>query len=94
MFTGEETEIEVEFDKSLVDVMMDKFGTSIKMESSSATTCRLKAKIHISPVFFGWCATLGDKLKLVSPPKVVRQFIQSLQRTLQQYSGDAEGEIL
>lgn len=92
MFTGEETEIEIEFDKSLIDVMMDKFGVSVIMKKTAENKCRLKAKIQISPVFFGWCATLGDKLKLVSPQKVVRQFIQSIQYTLQQYSGDVEGE--
>ena len=85
MFTGEETEVEIEFDKSLIDVMMDKFGVSVRMESAGETTCRLKTKIQISPVFFGWCATFGDKLKIISPQKIAKQFVKSMQNALKQY---------
>jgi predicted DNA-binding transcriptional regulator YafY len=86
MFTGEEAEVEIEFDKSLIDVMMDKFGTVIRMESVGEKKCRLKINVQISPVFFGWCATFGDKLKIVSPQKVIRQFVRSLEDTLRQYT--------
>jgi len=86
MFTGEEKEIEIEFDKSLIDVIMDKFGAAIKMESAGENKCLLKTKIQISPVFFGWCATFGDKLRIVSPPKIVRQFMKEMDTVINQYS--------
>lgn len=89
MFTGEETDVEIEFDKSLIDVMMDKFGAAVKLEIACKDRCRLRTKIQISPVFFGWCAMLGDKLKIVYPQKVINQFIEYVQNTLLQYPIDS-----
>jgi predicted DNA-binding transcriptional regulator YafY len=75
MYTGEDVEIELEFDKSLIDVMMDKFGVEIKIESLANGKCKLKSNVNISPVFLGWCSTFGTKLFISKPDKVRMQFL-------------------
>lgn len=86
MYTGEEVEVEIEFDKSLIDVILDKFGLSVQMEKVTEERCRLRTTVQISPVFFSWCATFGDKLRLVSPQRVVREFVKAMQTVLEQYN--------
>lgn len=83
--TAEEQEVEIEFDKSLISVMMDKFGTAVHMQSVDEKKCRLKAVLHVSPVFFGWCATLGTDLRLISPESVVNEYKKSLKKILEFY---------
>ena len=85
MYSGEEEEICIEFDKSLIDVMMDKFGTSVAIEGVDDKHCRLKARVQISPVFFGWCAILGEKLRIISPETVIKEYCSNLTRSLEQY---------
>lgn len=75
MYTGEDVTIELEFQKSLIDVMMDKFGVSVKIESIENDKCKLKTNVNISPVFYGWCANFGTKLFISKPNKVRSQYL-------------------
>lgn len=84
MYTGEETEVEIEFDKSLIDIMLDKFGATIKMQNT-VDRCKLTARVQISPAFFGWCFGFGNKLKIISPQKVIKEYKLNLDKTLEQY---------
>lgn len=83
--SGKEVKVEIEFDKSLVSVMMDKFGTEVKIRGVGEGKCRLKAKVQISPVFFGWCATFGPKLRIISPASVAEEYKECLQKILETY---------
>lgn len=85
MYTGEETEVEIEFDKSLVDVMMDKFGVAVKMEKINDNRCKLTAKVQISPVFLGWCAIFGKKIRLLLPQKIAKEYKKFLLNIVGQY---------
>lgn len=85
MFTGEESEIEIEFDKSLIDVMMDKFGVGVKLESTKDNKCRLTSTVNISPVFFSWCATFGDNLYIKYPNSLRSQYVKFLKKALKLY---------
>lgn len=83
MFTGKEVEVELEFDKTLIDVMMDKFGSGIKINKVEEDKYCLRAKINISPTFFGWCAGLGDKITIKHPDSVRRQYHLHINNILQ-----------
>lgn len=85
MYTGEEVEVEIAFDKSLIDVMMDRFGVAVKMQSIDENKCKLTANVQISPTFFGWCAGFGDKLKIVGPEKTVKGLKEQLESVNKQY---------
>jgi hypothetical protein len=83
MFGGEEERVTFDVDKSLLDVMFDKFGVKTQFVSIGDGKYRFSANIQVSPVFMGWCCTFGEKLKLVAPNKVVEKFkthIESLKR--------------
>lgn len=90
MFTGEEMEVEIEFDKSLIDVMMDRFGTAVKMRSVDENNCRLTANVQVSPVFFGWCVNFGDKLKIVRPNRLAIDYIAELSKIVKLYQNESQ----
>lgn len=73
MFGGETTIVRFEADASLLDVIYDKFGEKTVITSRGDNLIEFTATVQLSPVFFGWCCTLGDKLKIVSPKTVVTE---------------------
>jgi predicted DNA-binding transcriptional regulator YafY len=64
MYAGELTKVEIAFDKSLTDVIYDKFGSDVCISCVADDWCKVSVKVIPSPVFFGWCCSLGIKLKL------------------------------
>lgn len=85
MYGGELTEVEIEFHKSLTDVIYDKFGSDILITRIADDWCRVAVNVVPSPVFFGWCAALADKLKILSPKSIINNYITLLNVSLKQY---------
>ncbi len=74
MFSGEPEDVVLQFDKSLVEPIFDKFGEETSIKKSDDTTCETTVHVQISPTFFGWLAQFGGKMRVVSPKKVVMQY--------------------
>ena len=71
MFGGQIEDIILEFDRSLIGVVYDRFGEGTKMMTTSETKCIASVKVQISPVFWGWLFQFGSKMKIISPERVV-----------------------
>ena len=71
MYSGEPTEVCIRIHKSLIDVIFDLFGVETKFTVLDDTMYEFKAKVQLSPQFYGWCCSFGDKLKVVAPSMVV-----------------------
>lgn len=94
MFQGEEQEVEFIADKSLLDVIFDVFGDSVKLELERENAVRFKASVQLSPTFYGWCLSFGDKLQVVGPNEVVEkvvEYIHSLTEGYKQLKGEKDG---
>jgi predicted DNA-binding transcriptional regulator YafY len=78
MFSGELEEVALQFDKSLVGPVFDKFGEDTPMTMVDEKTCEATVHVQISPTFFGWVAQFGSKMKIVRPEKVQKQFMTHL----------------
>lgn len=85
MFQGKEQEVEFIADNSLLDVIFDVFGDSINLESDGGTAVRFKASVQISPTFFGWCLSFGDKLQVDGPNEVVEKIKEHINTLLKFY---------
>lgn len=84
MYCGETEKVTFEVDESALDVVFDKFGEKTKF-AYSGERFKFHANVQISPVFFGWCAQLGEKIKILSPENVAGQYKSFLQNILTQY---------
>lgn len=71
MFGGQIEDIVLEFDRSLIGVVYDRFGESTKMMTTSDTKCIASVKVQISPVFWGWLFQFAGQMKVISPENVV-----------------------
>lgn len=74
MFGGPTKDVVLQFDSSLMGVIYDKFGEDTKMIRHNEGTCITTVKIQVSPVFFGWLFQLGNKMKILSPESLVREY--------------------
>lgn len=84
MYRGEETKITVEFDKSLVGVVIDRFGTDVSIVPSEETfTAYLN--IAVSQHFYSWLTGFGDKAKILAPENVKEDFVKHLKKIMEKY---------
>lgn len=67
MFNGEETEVSVEFENSLVGVVFDRFGTDIPISKKDDEHFVCRVKVAVSPQFLSWIMSFGKQAKIISP---------------------------
>lgn len=85
MFGGEEEMVKIQFDNSLVNVVIDRYGKDITLEKVDENSFSVRIKIAVSSTFFAWVFQFGDKVKILSPESVVDRFGEMLQKTMRQY---------
>ncbi len=72
MYVGEKEKIILDIDSSLIETIIDKFGTDIKLQELHNKKLRLSAYAQISVPFINWCMGFGNKLKVIAPNHLVR----------------------
>lgn len=85
MFGGEQTAVTLETTPDLIDVVFDKFGEQTKITEIGNNKIQFTAEIQISNMFFGWCCSFGEKMKIVAPQEIKEQFTEYLNRLCQNY---------
>ncbi len=86
MFGGEEESIKLQFDNSLVNVVIDRFGTDIILEKVDENSFAVRLNVAISSTFFAWLFQFADKVKILSPNSVTEKYLDYLQKAYSQYS--------
>ncbi len=85
MYGGKTQYIELLVDKKLVDIIYDKFGKDVKITNLAGDFFRLNTSVEVSPTFFGWLSTFGDRMKIVAPLSMKKDFVDHLHRMIIQY---------
>ncbi len=78
MFKGEEVEVKFKANQTLLDHLFDKFGDKVKFNRINDEELVFSAKVQISPMFFGWCCSFGNKLQVLEPIEIREQLIDSI----------------
>ncbi len=86
MFFGETVKVQMLVDNSLTDVILDKFGYDINANPYGDNQFYFRTKVQISPVFFQWLVTFGDKIKIIEPVKVRDEYVEFLKKIVDSYS--------
>ena len=87
MYGGEQEDVVLQFDRSLVDPVFDKFGENTPMMKVNDTTCAATVHVQISPTFFGWLAQFGNRMRVLSPDNVVAQYQDHINEIVGQIRG-------
>ncbi len=82
MFSGEDIKVQFQGDKSLVGVMLDRFGTNIWMRPLNEDTFSAQVMVAVSPQFFGWVTAIGKKLQITGPEEVKQAYKEYLEEIL------------
>ncbi len=67
MFTGEVVTADLKFDRSLISVVMDKFGQNVRIKKLDDDNFRITVEVNVSPTFFGWMFQFGKKAQILGP---------------------------
>lgn len=86
MFAGEKQKVTFEAKKEMIDVIFDEFGDSTKIYRKNDERVSFTADVQISPAFIGWCASFGDKIKVVYPLSVISQIKEHLKASYDNYT--------
>ncbi len=67
MFGGGEETVILQFDNSLVNVVIDRFGKDVFLKKVDEDSFVMRSKVVVSPTFFSWVFQFGDKVKILYP---------------------------
>jgi predicted DNA-binding transcriptional regulator YafY len=74
MFNGELADVVLEFDRSLIGPVLDKFGEEIEILPVDDTTCTASVRVQVAPTFFGWLFQFCQKMRILSPDSVIEEY--------------------
>ena len=85
MYSGELVTVKIRFHKSLINVVVDRFGKDVMLIPDGEEHVNFTVNIAVSPMFLSWIIGFGAKAKILYPESVVEQCKQLCQETLNQY---------
>jgi predicted DNA-binding transcriptional regulator YafY len=85
MFGGEEVLVQLQFDNSLVNAVIDRFGKDVVIGKMDENSFYIWIKVAVSSTFFAWISQFGNKVKILSPELVIEQYKLHLSDILNQY---------
>ena len=74
MFSGELKTVRIRFENSLAGVVIDRFGKDVTIVPDGEAHFICRADVMVSPLFFGWLASFGAQVRLLSPDSVVEAY--------------------
>ena len=86
MYGGELVNVKLRFDDSLVGVVVDRFSDKVFISPNSDGTFTVTTEVMLSPQFFGWLFSFGDKAKLISPKSAKERFKAYLEEVSEAYN--------
>ena len=85
MFSGEIKTVTFEADRCLIDVIFDKFGNRVEIFRTDKEKIHCKVEVQAGPMFIAWCCSFDNRLRVTTPPSVVKMVKDHLTKTLEQY---------
>ena len=86
MFAGDETTVKMRFHRSLINVVMDRFGPETMLIPDGPDHFNFTVRVAVSPMFLSWVIGFGSKAKVLYPESVIRQCQDLCRETMRQYS--------
>ncbi|MBQ9941406.1 MAG: WYL domain-containing protein [Christensenellaceae bacterium] len=74
MFTGEERQVTLRIENSLVGVVIDKFGKDVIIGRADEQHFTVSPRVVVSSKFFAWVASLGGQAVITSPRAVAEEY--------------------
>jgi predicted DNA-binding transcriptional regulator YafY len=85
MYSGDAVNVKMRFHKSLLNVVIDRFGKDIMLIPDGEDHFNFTVSVAVSPMFLSWVMGFGDKAKILYPQSVVDQCRQLCMQVMSQY---------
>ena len=85
MYSGDAVDVKMRFHRSLVNVVIDRFGRDILLIPDGEDHFVFTARVAISPIFLSWVIGFGRKATIIHPQSVVDQCRTLCQEAMSQY---------
>ena len=85
MFEGDAMDVKLRFHRSLINVVIDRFGKDTMLIPDGDEHFNFTVRVVISPVFLSWLAGFGNKAKILYPQAVADQFLALCREAMEQY---------
>lgn len=80
MYDGEQVEVTLRCDNSLMKTMIDRFGEDVTTLAYDMESFRLVTTISASQTFYGWIFGFGGKVQILEPESVKDKYRQMILR--------------
>ena len=74
MFGGIRQRVDMMFDKSLVNVVIDRFGSDTMITKADDDRFIVHLEVELSPAFFAWVFMFGNRVRILGPDEVVEAY--------------------
>lgn len=88
MFAGEEQTVVLLCRPELTGVLLDRFGMDVLMRTEKDGSVRVRAKVAVSPQFFGWLSGLGTGICIESPREIREEYYGWLREICRVYENN------
>ena len=85
MFSGDAVDVKMRFHRSLINVVIDRFGKETMLIPDGDEHFNFTVRVAVSPMFLSWVIGFGNKAQILYPESVVQQCCQLCQEALSQY---------
>ena len=85
MFAGEPREVKLRFHRSLVNAVIDRFGTDTMLIPDGDAHFVFTVRVAVSPMFLSWLIGFGDKARVIHPADVAERCKALCLEALSQY---------
>ena len=82
MYGSECQEVELICDNSVIDAIIDRFGTYVTIYACDMSTFRVIVRVAISHIFFSWIFGFGGKVRIKGPEKIKTDYKEMVSRAL------------
>ncbi len=85
MYSGDAVSVKMRFHKSLLNVVIDRFGKDTMLIPDGDEYFNFTVPVAVSPMFLSWVIGFGNKAKILYPQSVVDACKQLCLETMSQY---------
>ncbi|MBR5023362.1 MAG: transcriptional regulator [Oscillospiraceae bacterium] len=85
MYSGSQTNVKMRFHRSLINVVIDRFGKDTMLIPDGEEHFNFTVNVAVSPMFLSWVMGFGSKAKILYPQSVVDQLRDLCQEAMSQY---------
>ncbi len=87
MFAGETVDVKMRFHRTLLNVVIDRFGKETMLIPDGDEHFVFTVKVAVSPMFLSWVIGFGNMAKILYPQSVAEECIALCKETVSQYEG-------